>query len=520
MSGPPLPPGALATLPSLARRVRRQLLLRITLIQATGAIMVFLYLEQAFPSVDAFENGEPSNVWAFVVMEAVLAPVAWWWGSAHFRRVANWALTGRLADERERARILGEPWWIAMRPFVLWLGAATVSVIAGVRGGQSRELIVDYAQVITIGGLATCTMSYLAIEQTLRPLFAYALAGEAPARSTTLGIRFRLALAWAVGSGVPLVGVALVPLRETATSTLAIGILGGAGIVGGFAAIALASNSVAEPLDEIRAALSRVGEGDLDVGIPVDDGGEVGQLQAGFNQMVHGLRERAELADLFGRHVGAEVAEQAIERGTDLGGEQRRASIIFVDLIGSTAMAEVLPPSEVVATLNAFFGAVVDVVSSEGGWVNKFEGDGALCVFGVPALHPDHERRALRAARALRTRLAELEDDFPGLDAGIGVSSGLVVAGNVGTVERFEYTVIGRAVNEAARLTDLAKQRPSRVLASAAAVRAGGMEGSNWTDRGRVGLRGQTTPTVIFEPRGVPLSVLPPRLEAAPAESS
>ena len=137
-------------------------------------------------------------------------------------------------------------------------------------------------------------------------------------------------------------------------------------------------------------------------------------------------------------------------------------------------MAEVLPPGEVVATLNAFFQAVVDTVQAEGGWVNKFEGDGALCVFGVPAFQPDHEQRALRAARALPGRLAEVRAAHPGLDAGIGVSSGTVVAGNVGTEERFEYTVIGRPVNEAARLTDLAKQRPGRVLASAAAVRAGG----------------------------------------------
>src|SRR3546814_3520462 len=101
--------------------------------------------------------------------------------------------------------------------------------------------------------------------------------------------------------------------------------------------------------------------------------------------MVAGLRERQRLQDLFGRHVGHEVAAQAIERGSDLGGESREASAFFVDLIGSTAMAEVLPPTEVVATLNAFFEAVVDEVSAQGGWVNKFRGDGALCVFGGPA---------------------------------------------------------------------------------------------------------------------------------------
>ena len=176
---------------------------------------------------------------------------------------------------------------------------------------------------------------------------------------------------------------------------------------------------------------------------------------------------------------------------------------MFVDLIGSTAMAEVLPPGEVVATLNAYFDAVVDVVTAEGGWVNKFQGDGALCVFGVPAHQPDHAARALRAARALNARLVALGEDHPGLDAGIGVSTGTVVAGNVGSEERFEYTVIGRAVNEAARLTDLAKRRDARILASAAAVRAAGAEAANWSARGTVGIRGQQAPTEIFEPRAI-----------------
>ena len=360
-----------------------------------------------------------------------------------------------------------------------------------------------------IGGVGVCAISYLVIEQTYRPLFAFALAGEAAPRPASLGIRPRLLLAWSVGSGVPLLGLSLAPFRASGTSPTAMAVLAAVGLVGGLFALLVASNSIAEPLDEVRAALGRVAGGDLDVDLSVDDGGEVGQVQAGFNRMVSGLRERAALQDLFSRHVGHEVAAQALERGTGLGGESRRASVVFVDLIGSTAMAEVLPPGEVVATLNAFFQAVVDTITAQGGWVNKFEGDGALCVFGVPGNQPDHEARALRAARALRTRFAELAGDHPGLDAGIGVSSGTVVAGNVGTEERYEYTVIGRAVNEAARLTDLAKQRPGRVLASSGSVLASGVERTQWADRGRVGLRGQQAPTIIFEPTSATRLVAP-----------
>jgi adenylate cyclase len=175
--------------------------------------------------------------------------------------------------------------------------------------------------------------------------------------------------------------------------------------------------------------------------------------------------------------------------------------VVFVDLVGSTAMAEVLPPDEVVDTLNDFFAVVVRAVDGQGGWVNKFEGDGALCIFGVPGTQPDHAARALRAARLLSSAVDVLAERHPGLEAGIGVSSGQVVAGNVGTEARYEYTVIGPAVNEASRLTEVAKGREVKVLASGDAVRRAGGEADRWHDVGTVALRGRQAPTVIYEPR-------------------
>src|SRR5205085_7686067 len=111
---------------------------------------------------------------------------------------------------------------------------------------------------------------------------------------------------------------------------------------------------------------------------------------------------------------------------------------------------------------------VVDVVTLHGGWVNKFEGDAALCVFGAPSEHPDAASAALLASRELRRRL---DRELDGLDAAIGLSAGQVVAGNIGAARRYEYTVIVDPVNEAARLTELAKSKPCRLLASEAIVR-------------------------------------------------
>ena len=138
-------------------------------------------------------------------------------------------------------------------------------------------------------------------------------------------------------------------------------------------------------------------------------------------------------------------------------------------------------------------------MEEHGGWVNKFEGDAALCVFGAPTPSADPAADALRAARRLRERIA---GELSGADASIGVSAGPAVAGNVGARERFEYTVIGDAVNEAARLCELAKQRPGRLLASDAVLeRAERDEVARWEVRDRVVLRGRDRPTGVAEPR-------------------
>jgi len=166
--------------------------------------------------------------------------------------------------------------------------------------------------------------------------------------------------------------------------------------------------------------------------------------------------------------------------------------------VGSTGLAHRESPERVVSMLNEFFAVVVQSVHEREGLVNKFEGDAALCVFGAPVAQPDHAARALACARALRTRIVVLEC---GIDAAIGVASGTVVAGYVGAEARFEYTVIGDPVNEAARLTELAKQHGERLLASGETVDAAGdAEAAQWCTDGEVVLRGRECPTRIAMP--------------------
>ena len=157
-----------------------------------------------------------------------------------------------------------------------------------------------------------------------------------------------------------------------------------------------------------------------------------------------------------------------------------------------------MPPTDVVRLLNRFFRVVVEVSEAEGGFVNKFEGDAALCVFGAPAAADDPAGAALCTARKLHERL---DREVPEIGYGIGVSAGRAVAGNVGSEHRFEYTVIGDPVNEAARLSELAKARPSRILASEAILRAADpAEAARWLLGEAITLRGRAAPTRIAEP--------------------
>jgi adenylate cyclase len=176
-----------------------------------------------------------------------------------------------------------------------------------------------------------------------------------------------------------------------------------------------------------------------------------------------------------------------------LGGEEREVGALFVDLVGSTELGARLSPTEVVELLNEFFAIVVEEAERQHGWVNKFEGDAALCVFGAPNPAERPAADALAAARGLRDRLRA---ELPGVDYGVGVSSGTAVAGNVGAEERFEYTVIGDPVNEASRLCELAKSHDGRLLASESAVRdAGEPEAGRWSLGDSVVLRGRPEPT-------------------------
>ena len=267
-------------------------------------------------------------------------------------------------------------------------------------------------------------------------------------------------------------------------------------VVLGSRAMILVASSISDPLHEVVDAMAEVERGNIGNMIDVYERSEIGQLQTGFNRMVAGLQERDHLRDLFGRHVGEEVVRRAIAETESVSDDEREVAVLFVDLVGSTELATTREPHEVAEVLNDFFQIVVNEVDARKGLINKFQGDAALAVFGAPLRIDDPASAALATARALAAELRRLNVDF-----GIGVSAGPVFAGNIGAENRYEYTVVGDAVNEAARLADRAKDFDGRVLCSAAAIdRADEAERRSWAACGSEVLRGRSEPTQLSRP--------------------
>ena len=489
---------------SVMRIVRVVTALAICGANLVGTAIVFVLLVWAIPT-DLSDTGHTAvlNLIFAGGYLLIALPLGIVWALRRLRPSRRWMLENRDPTAAEQRNLLRSPLHVAYVAGVLWFLAALL--FGGFNMTYSFELGRKVLITVLLGGLATCAIAYLFTERLTRPLAARALAARPLEDPALPGVTVRAVFAWALGSGVPMFGLAIVGLsalidEDLSRDQLAVAVLAltGTGMFVGFISMFIAARVTAAPIISVRHAVSEVGRGDFDVEVPVYDGSELGLLQSGFNQMMTGLRERERIRDLFGRHVGEDVAREALERDESLGGETREVAILFIDMIGSTELASSRPATEVVDILNAFFGAVVESVHEHGGWVNKFEGDAALAVFGAPQEIEDPAGKALAAAREMAERLAANVDE---VDAGIGVTWGEVVAGNIGGAERFEYTVIGDAVNEAARLMDLAKERSIPILASADAVeKASDEEAAHWELGDEVELRGRSQATRVATP--------------------
>jgi class 3 adenylate cyclase len=272
----------------------------------------------------------------------------------------------------------------------------------------------------------------------------------------------------------------------------------------------LLARTILQPLWHLRRGTERVAGGDLSVRVPMTGTDEAGRLAGSFNHMMRGLQERQKLHEAFGAFVDPQVADRVLIEGPMLEGEEVEVTVLFLDIRSFTAFAERSSAVEVVARLNEFFGRVVPVLAAHGGHANKFVGDGLLGVFGAPDRLRDHADRAVAAALEISCLVEELYGDD--LRIGIGINSGPVVAGTVGGGGHVEFTVIGDAVNTAARVEEVTRDTGDAVLITEATrcLLADGC--AECEPRDTVELKGKTERVHLWAP------VLPaPR--AAPANS-
>jgi adenylate cyclase len=430
----------------------------------------------------------------------VAAPLGVLLGTRGLWRLRSWLIEERTASFAETRLVLYAPFRLLSVQVALWWAAALLFGLLNLQ--YSDQLALRVSVTVALTGLVTAFCAYLITERLLRSPAARALAQGTPRRFAVPGVATRAVLAWGLGTGVILAGlvaIGAVALDHGAGITVTkLGItmvaLGSVGLAVGFLAVVLAARTTADPISGLRRALARVKSGDFEVRVPVYDGSQIGQLQLGFNDMVAGLQERERIKEAFGTYVDPDVAAHILEEGTDLGGEEVEVTLMFIDVRNFTGFAERTPAREVVSAINRLFERIVPIIHSRGGRVDKFVGDGLLAVFGAPRRQPDHAGQALAAALEIADAAATAGE----LEIGVGLNSGTVVAGNIGGDQRYEFSVIGDAVNVAARVEAATRQTGDAVLLAGRTVELLKDPPVELVERAGVELRGKRATVAVY----------------------
>jgi adenylate cyclase len=234
-----------------------------------------------------------------------------------------------------------------------------------------------------------------------------------------------------------------------------------------------------QPILELVGHTQRIARGDYKVRNTSYRADELGRLSEAFDAMARGLDERDRVRDLLDKNVSPEVAAQLLRDGAALGGEERTVTVLFADLRGFTALSEKLPPPELLALLNRYLDRMSAALEAHGGIIDKYIGDAIMALFGAPVSQGDEADRALAAALAMEAALAQLNQELvaegrAALAIGIGINTARVVAGNIGSTRRLNYSVIGDGVNVAARIEALTRNPEYRatIITTAATLAA------------------------------------------------
>jgi adenylate cyclase len=447
-----------------------------------------------------------SEFWQLLAIAMLLTAGALIWGLhsiyPRLTPISDWigGERGARATERAWAAAVGLPLSLIRDMLIPILVVVIPSCIAGV-------VIIGLSWFsffpLVIAGLASigyaAILHYLTIEVSMRPILIELNRSASPRIDTemsALPLRVKLLTA------LPMINVitGLVVAAIAGAGSLGISVVAAIGVATTISLelTLLLSRSILGPLADLRRATDKLARGDLDATVPVTTADEIGELAASFNQMVEGLRERERIRQAFGTYLDHEVADLILSEGFSERGEEVEVSILFCDVKNFSGFAANAEASEVVARLNALFEVVVPVVAAEGGHVDKFEGDGLMAVFGAPHVFADHADRALCAAIEIDRRVNR-EGEGGGFKLGIGLNTGLVVAGSIGGGGRLNFSVIGDAVNVAARVEAATRETGDDVLLTEA-TKERLSESFELDARGARELKGIKRPVRLFAP--------------------
>jgi class 3 adenylate cyclase len=233
----------------------------------------------------------------------------------------------------------------------------------------------------------------------------------------------------------------------------------GAALVGALIGSLLLAHGLSVPIRELVGGTEQIGKGNFAVQVPVRGRDDLGQLAHSFNEMAAGLALKDKYHSILHTIADKDVAQQLLEGKIALGGELREATVMFCDIRGFTALTQNMNPAEVIALLNEHMTALTRVVTENHGVVDKFIGDSIMAIFGAPKSYGDDTLNAVRCAQQMMAERAKLNGtSHYKIQIGIGLASGEVVAGNMGSADRSNYTVLGERVNLAARLCSVARR--------------------------------------------------------------
>jgi len=335
--------------------------------------------------------------------------------------------------------------------------------------------------IFCIGGSITAMFIYLSTESVWRkalPRFFPEGNLSLIRGAFRLNVKIRLVVVFLMVSLIPLIILSVSAYTKASALLTADPVSGDAIIatlliqilfiasIGGLTSLFLSlivSKSVSEPIQKMEEAMQHVAKGNLNVHIAVDSNDEIGALGEGFNSMIKSLKESESIKESFGKYISEEVRDEILSGRVPLDGEMKRATLLFSDIRDFTPFVESTHPKQVVAIMNQYFSEMAKAIKNSNGLILQFVGDEIEAVFGAPVSYDDHPDMAIRTALDMQIRLKALNkkltsQNIKPLRHGIGVHTGAVLAGIIGSKERSSYALVGDTVNLASRIQGLTKE--------------------------------------------------------------